>query len=234
MKSKVIVIPGNPPARYFYEAWKEELEDMTGHEVSIDYYPSFEATSCSLSYLQQVEDFYLEQVKRHEYVVLIGHSIGGYLALKILEKHPEKIKHCVLLFPFLHSPGFKAKLTLGLLNQIYKRNFLKVRLAGMLNLLGYVYKDSKRLTLDELKSGLDFAFHEHKTIRRQKSLDINPNLHQKITVYYTSKDTWCPKKVAENFHPELRTEQVSLSHNFVVFPEQRKVMNDCLAAEPLF
>ena len=225
-KIKIIVIPGNPPASYFYEAWRKELNLITNNDVIINYYPSFDDTTCSLEYLKKVEDFYLEHVKNNEKVILIGHSVGGHIALKILEKHHEKIEHCVLLFPFLHSPGFKAKLMLGALNQIKKRKFLKVGLAGFLKPLGWLYQDMKLLTTNEMNSGLNFAFHEHKTIGRKKNININPNLNHKITLYYTNKDTWCSKKVVQNLHPELRIEFIDIKHNFVVYPEQRKIMNN--------
>ena len=228
LKSKIIVIPGNPPASYFYEEWKKELERITNNDVTIDYYPSFEDTTCSLEYLKKVEDFYLEQVKTNEKVVLIGHSIGGHIALKILEKYDAKIEHCILLFPFLHSAGFKAKLILEISNQIKKRKFLQAGLAGLLKALGVFYKNINMLTTNEMNSSLNFAFHEHKTIGRKQSIHINPNLNKKITLYYTNKDTWCSNKVVANLHPEIRTEFINIKHDFVVSREQRKIMNNRL------
>ena len=225
MKTKIIIIPGNPPARYFYEAWKKELERTVNHEVIIDYYPSFDDTTCSLEYLKKIENFYLEEVKKHEKVMLIGHSIGGHIALKILEKYSDKIDHCVLLFPFLHSPGFKAKLILGAINQINTRTFLTTRLTGLLKILSWLDKDIKKLTTHEIHSSLNFACHEHTTIGSKKIIKNNPKLNKKITVYYTHKDTWCSKKVVRNLHPELRTEFIPIKHNFVVFPAQRKIIN---------
>jgi len=229
--SKIIVIPGNPPASYFYEAWKKELNLMTNNKVMIDYHPSFDDTTCCLEYLKKVEDFYLEQVQNNEKVILIGHSIGGHIALKILEKHYEKIEHCVLLFPFLHSPGFKGKLVLGILNLINKTTFLKAGLAGLLKPLSWLYKDIKMLTSNEINSSLNFAFHEHKTIGRKKNININPKLNHKITLYYTNKDTWCSKKVIQNLHPEIRTEFININHNFVVYPDQRKIINNRIFAD---
>jgi predicted alpha/beta hydrolase family esterase len=222
LEGNIIVIPGNPPASYFYDAWKKELEQIVSNEVIIDYYPSFEATTCSMAYLKQVEDFYVEKIKNKDNVILIGHSIGGHIALKILEKYYDKIAHCVLLFPFLHSPGFKGKFALETVNQINKQKILK---AGFIGLLSWLNKDIKMLTKNEMKSSLNFAFHEHKTIGRKKSITINPKLIQKITLYYTNKDTWCSKKVAENLHPELRTEFINIKHDFVVSPAQRKIIN---------
>ena len=231
-KTKIIIIPGNPPASYFYEAWRKELNQITNHEVMIDYYPSFEDTTGSLAYLKTVENFYLDQVKNTDKIILIGHSIGGYIALKILEKYHEKIEHCVLLFPFLHSPGFKAKLILGALHQIKKRKFLKAGLVGLLKPLSWLYNDINMLTRNEMNSGLNFAFHEYKTIGRNRNIDINPSLNHKITLYYTNKDTWCSKKVVQNLHPELRAEFINIKHNFVVFPEQREIINHLLFGHP--
>lgn len=224
-----MIIPGNPPASYFYETWRKELELITQNKVLIDYYPSFSDVSCSQEYLEKIEDFYAEQIKNHTKINLIGHSIGGHIALKLLEKYPEKIEHCVLLFPFLHSPGIKGKLMLATLHQINKRAFLKTRRFKLLKLLSYLDQDIQKLTMQEIDSSLNFAFHEHKTIGRKKNININPSLFKKITLYYTTKDTWCSKKnVVSHLHPEINTQHTTVSHNFVTSPEQRHTLNHSL------
>jgi pimeloyl-ACP methyl ester carboxylesterase len=224
----IIIIPGNPPASYFYEAWKQELELITHHDVLIEYYPSFNNITCSQEYLEKIEDFYAEHIKNHEKIILIGHSIGGHIALKLLEKYPEKIEHCVLLFPFLHSPGIRGKLMLSALHRINKRAFLKKTRFKILKLLSYFDQDIKKLKIHEIDSSLNFAFHEHKTIGRKKNIDIDHNLNHKITVYYTNKDTWCSKNVVNNLHPEIRKKFTAINHNFVTSPEQRQKMNRSL------
>jgi len=229
----MIIIPGNPPASYYYEAWKQELERITHHDVLIDYYPSFDDVSCSQEYLEKIEHFYAEQIQNHDKISLIGHSIGGHIALKLLEKYPEKIEHCVLLFPFLHSPGIKGKLMLGALHQINKRAFLKATRFKMIKLLSYFDQDIKKIKIHEIDSSLNFAFHEHKTIGRKKNIDINPNLNKKITLYYTAKDTWCSKKVVNNLHPDIHTQFTNISHNFVTCPKQRQEMNRSLFSQKI-
>ncbi|MCH9755833.1 MAG: alpha/beta hydrolase [Gammaproteobacteria bacterium] len=227
-KTKIMIIPGNPPASYFYEAWKKELEHITNNEVIIEYYPSFEKITCSLEYLKEVERFYSKKITAHEKIILIGHSVGGYIALKILEKYHRSIEHCVLLFPFLHSPRFRGKLVLGALNQLNKRKYLKTRLTGLSRSLRWLDEDIQRLTQNEITSGLNFASHEHKTIGRKKNIDINPTLHPKMTLYYTDKDTWCSKKVVKSLHPELNTEWVDVKHHFVTSKAERTIINNRL------
>ncbi|MDF1683650.1 MAG: alpha/beta fold hydrolase [Legionellaceae bacterium] len=230
--TKIIIIPGNPPASYFYEAWKQELKHITHHDVLIDYYPSFNHITCSQKYLEKIEDFYADQIQNHEKIILIGHSIGGHIALKLLEKYPEKIDRCVLLFPFLHSPGIKGKLMLSALHQINKRAFLKARRFKMLKLLSYLDQDINKLNIHEIDSSLSFAFHEHKTMVHKKNININPDLCKKITLYYTNKDTWCSKKVVRKLHPEMHKTFTEINHNFVTSPEQRQKMNHCLFRKP--
>lgn len=226
--STIIVIPGNPPASYFYEAWKQELKHITHNDVLIDYYPSFNHITCSQEYLEKIEDFYAEHIKNHDKIILIGHSIGGHFALKLLEKYPDKIEHCVLLFPFLHSPGLKGKLMLSALHQINKRAFLKARRFKMLKLLSYLDQDINKLNIHEIDSSLSFAFHEHKTMARKKNIHINPDIFKKITLYYTDKDTWCSQKVVNNLHPKIHTQFTDINHNFVTSREQRQKMTQSI------
>lgn len=227
--STIIIIPGNPPASYFYEAWKQELELLTQNDVLIDYYPSFDNITCSHEYLIKIENFYAEQIKNHTKINLIGHSVGGHVALKLLEKYPEKIEHCMLLFPFLHSPGVQGKLMLRALHHINTRTYLKTRRFKLLKLLSYLDNDINHLSPQEIDSSLHFAAHEYKTLGRKKKIDIHPNLNKKITLYYTHHDTWCSKNVVRNLNPEIKTHYTILNHNFVISPEQRHKLNHSLA-----
>lgn len=227
MNHKILIIPGNPPARFFYEAWKKELELITHYDIVIDYYPVFENNACSQQYINDLEAFYAKNIVKDTPgdVILIGHSFGGHIALKILEKYHEKIKRCVLLFPFLHSPGFRGRCILKILHGIHQRPLLKSGLTRLLKPASYFYNNINRLSTHELESSLNLAFHEHKTIAQKKNIFISPELHPKITLYYTHNDTWCTKKVVTSLHPEIHTKLIDVQHDFVISSKQRKIIN---------
>ncbi|MDF1678627.1 MAG: hypothetical protein P1U32_08050 [Legionellaceae bacterium] len=218
----IIIIPGNPPASHFYEGWKQEIERITHQNVIVDYYPSFSDITCSATYLQKIEDFYASTIRHHENITLIGHSFGGYIALKLLAQYSANIEQCALLFPFLHSPGIRAKCTLAALHHINSKPWLKKPLIKSLNLL---HPNMAKLTPNEIGSGLTLACHEHNTIGREKNIHINPQLHPKITLYYTHNDTWCSKKMLRRLPPQLRTERIDVTHDFVTHQTQRTIVN---------
>ncbi len=228
---KIVIIPGNPPASHFYERWKKEIELITNQNVIIDYYPSFAETTCSATYLKKIENFYAQSIRRHKRITLIGHSIGGYIALKLLEQYHENIEQCALLFPFLHSPGKKAKCILVALHHLSNKLWLK---KPFITSLGWFYPNIRKLIPNEITSGLALAYHEHKTIGQEKSIHISPHLHPKITLYYTHHDTWCSKKVLKSLHPQLRTELINVTHDFVTTKVQRTIVNSCIFNKATF
>ena len=54
---------------------------------------------------KQTEDFFIEALKEWydkqglEKMVLMGHSLGGYLAALYAQRHPEDVKHLILVSP---------------------------------------------------------------------------------------------------------------------------------------
>jgi len=95
---KFFLIPGNPPATYFYEQWGNEIKALQGDaNVCVSHYPDLKHGTNSLDSMAEVMEFHFKQLEKfcdqvQVPVVIIGHSLGGYFALKLLEEAPEQIQ----------------------------------------------------------------------------------------------------------------------------------------------
>ena len=82
------------PEKNFFPWLKKELEQR-GHKVTV---PSLPNTDNPKVYEQR--DYVFKNCKIDENTVIIGHSLGGVIALKILEKLKKPIKKTVLVASF--------------------------------------------------------------------------------------------------------------------------------------
>ncbi|MEM0465495.1 MAG: class I tRNA ligase family protein [Candidatus Pacearchaeota archaeon] len=94
------------PEKYFFPWLKKELENI-GYKVNVPKLPN----SSNPSVYEQT-DYVLKNCDFDENTVLLGHSFGSVIALKVLEKLNKPIKKLILVAGFA-QPGFKDK----------KRNF---------------------------------------------------------------------------------------------------------------
>jgi pimeloyl-ACP methyl ester carboxylesterase len=117
----IFLIPGNPPASYFYQKWLAELEQAGAFKSShFHIYPTFKQEKNQQAYWQGVLNFYQEKLSNLDEVILIGHSVGGKVALDLMQKNPLNVKKCFLLFPFLRSPGPRGKLVLEGVSRLHQ------------------------------------------------------------------------------------------------------------------
>jgi pimeloyl-ACP methyl ester carboxylesterase len=110
----VLLIPGNPGDAHYYQGFVGHLQGR-GHEVvAFDHARLLRPPPSMLPYAtHQAERFkaWLRATGRELgdiELVIVGHSVGGYLA-HLLEKHALlPIAQTVLLFPFLAAPAPSA------------------------------------------------------------------------------------------------------------------------------
>ncbi len=88
----------------FYQWVKKELEGK-GHKVTVPDMPNSESPNVN----EQVK-FILKHQKFNENSVILGHSLGSVIALKVIEQLKKPIKKLVLAAGFI-EPKFKDKLT---------------------------------------------------------------------------------------------------------------------------
>ncbi|MBS0653876.1 MAG: hypothetical protein JSR39_10190, partial [Verrucomicrobia bacterium] len=152
----LFIIPGNPPALYFYELWAEEIQREHGKcSVYISPYPQLPNSDDSSRYLsdtalihgQQLLNFHQVAKKK---VVIIGHSLGAWMALELLKEHDEIIENCFLLYPFLLRPSLKGRAILKSMRHLYRVPFIEDLLLGSRGILERFFEDLRYVTDEEL------------------------------------------------------------------------------------
>jgi surfactin synthase thioesterase subunit len=221
------ILPGNPPALYFYELWANEIKkSRPDASIMISQYPEIR-NSDSASAMCVVHDAH--QVKLKDYynktnrpVTLIGHSLGAYFALKLLESSLEMIERVILIHPFLRAPALQGKVILNTLKTIqhFHKPILRMRksLECLAPNLSYV-------TDDEILKSFQLAHHESRTIAKDNSsVHIRPELRSKISVFYTDKDLWCSSKVIEELRKQVAVSECHEPHDFIIDSKYRQEM----------
>ncbi len=99
----------------------------------------------------------IEAVLKHLRIrkcILVGHSLGGYVALAFAEKHPEKIKGLCLMNSTSIEDDNDRKLLRTRANKMIQNNFINMVKMSFANLFG---NKSKTLFKDEIKMALNEA-----------------------------------------------------------------------------
>ncbi|KAG5866152.1 hypothetical protein JTB14_017002 [Gonioctena quinquepunctata] len=117
----VIIIPGNPGVNGFYENFAKTLHEKLGYSVwcighaghnlpeqVLSPLPKFKGNEYVYGLKGQIEhkvDFFEKYIPKNARIHLIGHSIGSYIILELLE-HPsikDKVADVYLLFPTIEE-----------------------------------------------------------------------------------------------------------------------------------
>ncbi|KAE9590801.1 putative lipid droplet-associated hydrolase, alpha/Beta hydrolase [Lupinus albus] len=120
----VLFVPGNPGVILFYKDFVEYLYEMLGGTASVTAIGHVSQTRKNwehgrlFSLQEQIDhkiDFIREEMKNTEVpIVLIGHSIGSYIAIEMFKRSPDKVKYCIGLYPFLTlNPHSTNQLLIG-------------------------------------------------------------------------------------------------------------------------
>ncbi|MEZ4815889.1 MAG: hypothetical protein R3A80_11930 [Bdellovibrionota bacterium] len=221
----IFIIPGNPPASYYYLKWIEELKEsslFSGFHFHI--YPEFKNEKNSVRYLEKMISFYEGKLANLENVVLLGHSVGGKIAYEIMKKNPSNVKKCYLLFPFLCRPGLRGRMVLSLVPQLTDLLGFEVIFKSK-NYIKYIVKEVEVLTREEVSVCLGIVSHERNTVAKTLTIErVDPVCGEKIKVFYTDGDTWCGKNSTKQFSKFLNSKKLNLSHEFVVKNSERALL----------
>ncbi|XP_025658042.1 uncharacterized protein [Arachis hypogaea] len=140
----VLLLPGNPGVILFYKDFVEFLYDQLEGNASITAIGHISHTRKNwehgrlFSLEEQINhkvDFIREELQKNEIpIVLVGHSIGSYIAIEIFKRFPGKVKYCVGLYPFLTmNPESKTQLVIG---KISESQILSIALCYVIASLG--------------------------------------------------------------------------------------------------
>ncbi|XP_059278800.1 uncharacterized protein LOC132032985 [Lycium ferocissimum] len=110
-KFHILFFPGNPGVVSFYVSYVESLYDLLGGTASVTAISHTGHTEKSgehgkLFSLQEQTDHKMNFIE-HELqdaevpIVLIGHSMGSYIALEIFKRLQGKVTYCIFLYPFM-------------------------------------------------------------------------------------------------------------------------------------
>lgn len=113
-----LIVPGNPGDAYYYAGFAQTLRER-GHEVAVfDHARLHRPPASMLVYAQhqaeRVQRYLRESGRRPRDVelILIGHSVGAYVAHLIEKQALLPISRIVHLFPFFARPSWRAYLSL--------------------------------------------------------------------------------------------------------------------------
>ncbi|XP_064480277.1 lipid droplet-associated hydrolase-like isoform X2 [Ornithodoros turicata] len=255
----LVLIPGNLGIIDYYEEFLKEIYQACGgavHVCGISHAghdqvprplssPDFSANPELYGLDGQIQhklSFLDENIPVNRPILLVGHSVGAYVILQIMEKRPQMhIVHSFLLFPVfeLFSKTPNAQALLGHLTLLKIGIWIVVHLLMVIPVLlkalfiKYYFCDlpSKRRTCAE-RATLVFlapavfslvvfmAFQEVDQVQERNN-EVILTFLPRLTFYYGSSDMWCPKQfymdMKEAFpSADLHMCAHNLSHAFVL------------------
>lgn len=231
----LFIIPGNPPAVHFYKIWAEEIQRAySGSSVCVSPYLQLPSNSDSLAYLKDTAASHGKELLAFHNavkskVIVIGHSLGAWMALRLLEEYDAIIENCLFLYPFLRRPNFKARTILRFMRYLYKIPFSKNLLIGGRGILEKFSSDLQLVSDEELRTSLTLAYHEYKVIGQKKeALQIPEHLREKLHMIYCDEDRWCPKESIHEIKKWISSEKLDATHGFITSEQERKIVLQAL------
>jgi pimeloyl-ACP methyl ester carboxylesterase len=224
---QLFIIPGNPAASHYYDLWIKEFKEKTDYECFYDTFPVLKETNTPEAYLEQMIDFYESRFLSFyngKEALLIGHSIGGFIASKLLERHPEKFSKVYLIFPFFGDTDFHGKAVLKTAYYVEKSKSLTNFIIKIKNSVKAILPEVSHVTSKELLTSVHFAKYEYLFFNKPSNRKINLPYKEKTTLIYNSKDHWCTKKTREEIKTQIPSFFVDAHHKYIVFKEQREAI----------
>ncbi len=216
------IIPGNPPALHFYELWMREIEQHLPGAIGFSSdYPALQWTSDSSLFMHQVS---LHHQKNFENfcarvsgpVTVLGHSLGAYFSLNLLNECDSKIEKVILIHPFLRSPTERGKIILKTVSTLDRFSLLKNLIMKQKRVLQHLAKDLRHVTEDELMKTFSIATHEWNIVGKNSTpLKIPTHQHKKVSLYHTYMDTWCSPQVIQELKEQILVYPCVEPHDFI-------------------
>lgn len=203
--------------------WHKIIPELTKRNrvITIDLLGHGE--SDCLGYVHSMELFAetIETVLKHLRIrkcILIGHSLGGYVALAFAEKHPQKVKGLCLMNSTSNEDDEARKILRLRANKMIQNNFTNMVRMSFTNLFSEqsrtTFKDEMKLALSEaLKTPVQgyIAGQEGMRIRPNRSKVLSENSFKKLIII-GEKD---PVLDVEASIEEAK----NTNSDFVVFPD---------------
>ncbi|XP_066467802.1 lipid droplet-associated hydrolase [Tiliqua scincoides] len=255
-----LVIPGNPGMAGYYQTFIQALYCGLNRQYPV--WVISHAGHCKVPHgMEMLEEtdtneldvfglrgqmehklnFLRKNVPKDMKLVLIGHSIGCYIALEMMKKAPElEILRCVMLFPTIErmAQSPQGKIMTPLLCQLRYILYMPIYLVTLLPervkdpLVRYVLRGLKIHDESSIMTSVDLvnmgcvanamymASQEMRKVVERDGTTIKQHL-KKLTFYYGAADAWCPVQYYEEMKAEfpdgdIRLCEKGIRHAFVL------------------
>ncbi|KAF0694818.1 Aste57867_14342 [Aphanomyces stellatus] len=247
----VVVIPGNPGVPGFYEPFMRHLQHLSDYDMEV---VGLSHTGHSLPWINKDEtfDFETQIIDKLAYVqkrveqdsklklILIGHSMGSHIALRLLKHFPDHVEKLVLLTPTIMriADTPRAHTLMPFLSR-YDRVADAVRYVERLP--SFVKKalvawfvpprEFHKATLGMVDSAVarncfKTAWHEMHDIK-ELDHELVDKHQEKILFVFAETDGWCPRDQMDELiqrYTRAKHLVVLLSHAFMMDPNGSQVM----------
>jgi len=166
--------------------------------------------------------------------VLIGHSLGGYVALAFAEQHPQKVKGLCLINATSNEDTAERKTLRLRANKIIAKNFINMVRMSFTNLFGQVsktvFKEEMELAISEaLKTPLQgyIAAQEGMRIRANKNHILTENSFKKLLII-GKKDPVLDFETSLKEAEKTNSAIVVFSNGHMPHIENKLALNDAL------
>ena len=166
--------------------------------------------------------------------VLIGHSLGGYVALAFAEQHPQKVKGLCLINATSNEDTAERKTLRLRANKIIAKNFTNMVRMSFANLFGQasktVFKEEMELAISEaLKTPLQgyIAAQEGMRIRANKNQILTENSFKKLLII-GEKDPVLDFETSLKEAEKTNSAIVVFSNGHMPHIENKLALNDAL------
>lgn len=128
--------------------WHDFLpERFTEFTIHIPNFAAWSNCSSIAAYAQKI----IAQIPEQEQIVLIGHSMGGYIALEIVQQFPERIRGVIMLHSTVFADSLEKKIqrekTARFIQEHGSETFIK---SFVTNLFAPAFVQSHQALMDQL------------------------------------------------------------------------------------
>ena len=232
MKKNLIIIPGNPPAHFYYNQWISELK-ISFSEVNFQYlaYQKLDhnqAPSKQMEHTLKKLERKLRELYTESKVILLGHSYGAYFAYELAKRCPDIVEKVLMIFPFFGRPKLTSKMVL--LSARYLKRYTQaiVQLQNLHGKSPWQYPPFKNIESEELITALDHAQIESYLFKDQSQFRFQET-QAKVHLIYNPKDSWSPPKTTKKLRKHFHGIATSAEHDFILKSSQRKIISEILA-----
>jgi pimeloyl-ACP methyl ester carboxylesterase len=230
MKNSCLLIPGNPSVENYYIEWVKEIEQSIPNTEAF-FASSYVIFSKKLNYIEydnEMRNHYEKILLNHfhgEPITIIAHSVGSYFALRLLEKHADKIKKIIIMFPYI------GDCTVGYVKYLYPiyiaDRFLPISefFSVYKNILFRHEKEVQNISSENLNMNLRFGVRQCIYFNKKLfKLASSAFTKDKIDFIYSIGDAWCPQETIELLKPLSNYKEVQIPHDFIIDKQKRQEM----------